>query len=72
MKFKLLLTIAVYLVCCLTAYADARTDIKVAAPWEVSSTDPATDGYIFLRMGILETLVNTEVLVWDDLQKYGL
>ena len=72
MKFKLLLTIAVYLVCCLTAYADTRTDIKVAAPWEVSSTDPATDGYIFLRMGILETLVNTEVLVWDDLQKYGL
>ena len=38
----------------------ARTDINIAAPWEISSTDPATDGYIFLRMGIMETLVSTD------------
>ncbi len=51
--------------CCLTfapvleAIA-ARTDVNVAAPWEISSTDPATDGFIFLRMGVMETLVNTD------------
>ena len=33
--------------------------IRVAAPWEISSPDPATDGFIFLRMGVMETLVET-------------
>jgi len=35
-----------------------KSTIRVAAPWEVSGPDPATDGFLFLRMGIMETLVN--------------
>lgn len=58
--YKVILTIAVYLATWVVANADTKTDIKVAAPWEISSTDPATDGYIFLRMGIMETLVSTD------------
>ena len=38
----------------------ARTDVNIAAPWEISSTDPATDGFIFLRMGVMEALLNTD------------
>jgi len=60
MKYKLFLTITIYLATLVAVNADTRTDIKVAAPWEISSTDPSTDGYIFLRMGIMETLVNTD------------
>jgi len=60
MKHKLLITIAIYFATFNVVIAENRTDIKVAAPWEVSSTDPATDGYIFQRMGILETLVDTD------------
>ncbi|NKC13890.1 MAG: ABC transporter substrate-binding protein [Gammaproteobacteria bacterium] len=41
-------------------FADSRTDIKIAAPWEVSGPDPATNGYIFLRMGVMETLVDAD------------
>ncbi|OED42562.1 ABC transporter substrate-binding protein [Chromatiales bacterium (ex Bugula neritina AB1)] len=43
-----------------TPLADAKDNLNVVAPWEISSTDPATDGYLFLRMGIMETLVNTD------------
>ena len=39
------------------AAADNAT-LSIAAPWEIGSTDPATDGFIFLRMGVMETLVD--------------
>ena len=60
MSYRLILAIAYYIAIVPAAIADTRNDIKVAAPWEISSTDPATDGYIFLRMGIMETLVSTD------------
>lgn len=40
------------------AVAETRTDINVVAPWEISGVDPAKDGYIYLRMGVMETLVD--------------
>ena len=40
------------------AVAETRDHVNVAAPWEVSGSDPATDGYIHLRMGVMETLVD--------------
>ncbi|MGF1476813.1 MAG: ABC transporter substrate-binding protein [Geminicoccaceae bacterium] len=40
------------------AEADTRDHVNVAAPWEISGPDPATDGFIFLRMGVMETLVD--------------
>ena len=40
------------------AWADTTRNIKVAAPWEISGPDPAVNGYIFLRMGVMETLVD--------------
>jgi len=41
------------------AFADTRQDIRISAPWEISGPDPTTDGYIFLRMGVIETLIDT-------------
>jgi len=41
-------------------FADVRTDVNVASPWEISGIDPATDGYIFQRMAVMETLTNTD------------
>lgn len=43
-----------------TPVAYAKDNVNVVAPWEISSTDPATDGYLFLRMGIMETLVDAD------------
>jgi peptide/nickel transport system substrate-binding protein len=34
--------------------------ITVAAPWEITSLDPAVAGYVFLRMGAAETLVEVD------------
>ena len=42
------------------ASAEPRTDIKVAAPWEIKGADPATSGYVFLRMDVMETLVEAD------------
>jgi peptide/nickel transport system substrate-binding protein len=39
--------------------AQAST-IAVAAPWEITSLDPAVAGYVFLRMGAAETLVEVD------------
>ncbi|MEM7207189.1 MAG: ABC transporter substrate-binding protein [Pseudomonadota bacterium] len=39
--------------------AAESSEIRVAAPWEISGPDPSTDGFVFLRMGVLETLVST-------------
>lgn len=41
-----------------TATASERNTIRVAAAWKVSGPAPATDGFLFLRMGVMETLVN--------------
>ena len=57
---KVTLAIVICLISVATVQADARDDVKVAAPWEISGTDPATDGYIFLRMGVMETLIDTD------------
>ena len=55
------LTVLVACIATLVSVASlAKDNINVAAPWEITSADPATDGYIFLRMGIMETLVNTD------------
>ncbi|SDL51417.1 peptide/nickel transport system substrate-binding protein [Franzmannia pantelleriensis] len=43
----------------LTASADDRT-LDVVAPWEITGLDPSTSGYVFGRMGIAETLVDTD------------
>lgn len=34
--------------------------LKVVAPWEIKSADPAKSGYIYLRMQIIETLVSVD------------
>ena len=60
MRSMILLAVSLCLVPITTLQADVRDDLKVAAPWEISGTDPATDGYIFLRMGVMETLVDTD------------
>ncbi|PAU77204.1 ABC transporter substrate-binding protein [Halomonas salipaludis] len=43
----------------LTAAADDRS-LDVVAPWEITGLDPSTSGYVFARMGIGETLVDTD------------
>jgi len=58
-KLSYLLTVSCLVVAPMT-FADVRTDVNVAAPWEISGIDPATDGYIFQRMAVMETLVNTD------------
>ena len=57
---NILLTLILGVGVAVDALADSDNSIKVAAPWEISSTDPATDGYVFLRMGVMETLVSTD------------
>lgn len=58
--YKKALTTLTLLAAFVTPATYAKENINVVAPWEISSTDPATDGYLFLRMGIMETLVNTD------------
>jgi len=58
-KLSYLLTVSSLLAAPVT-FADVRTDVNVAAPWEISAIDPATDGYIFQRMAVMETLTNTD------------
>jgi len=54
------LTIIIASIATLTStVAIAKDNVNVVAPWEISSADPTTDGYIFLRMGVMETLVST-------------
>lgn len=43
-----------------TALANANSDISVAAPWEIAGADPATSGFVFLRMEVMETLVDAD------------
>lgn len=45
---------------CLAFPAVAQTRIDVAAPFEIQSPEPSTTGHIFLRMGIVETLVDAD------------
>ncbi|KJV10226.1 ABC transporter substrate-binding protein [Elstera litoralis] len=43
--------------------AQAQTSakiLKIVAPWEIGGLDPARSGYIFSRMGVVETLVSAD------------
>lgn len=42
------------------ALAHAEGPLRVAAPFEIVSPDPAISGSIFTRMGIAETLVEVD------------
>lgn len=44
----------------MTAFAD-DTVLNVAAPFEIKSADPVLSGDIFLKMDVVETLVNADV-----------
>ncbi len=44
----------------MSANAEPRTDISVAAPWEIASADPAVSGFAFLRLETMETLVDAD------------
>ena len=41
------------------ATADPRS-LDIVAPWEITSADPSTSGYVFGRMQVAETLVDTD------------
>jgi len=43
------------------AMAQEKTDLTVAAPWEVASYDPAVSGFAFQRLQIMENLVDADV-----------
>ena len=38
--------------------AQDKASVSVAAPWEVTSTDPAVSGFAFQRLQVLESLVD--------------
>lgn len=57
----LLKTLLISVVLTGAAFASESKPVRVVAPWEISSTDPATDGYIFLRLNVTETLVSTDM-----------
>lgn len=38
----------------------AERSLDIVAPWEIDGADPATSGYIFSRMRVAETLVDTD------------
>lgn len=40
-------------------HAETRT-LDIVAPWEITSSDPSTSGYVFGRMRVAETLVETD------------
>lgn len=37
------------------------TSVTIAAPWEITSVDPAVSGFAFQRMQVMETLVDADV-----------
>ena len=39
---------------------EASKSVSVAAPWEVTSVDPAVSGFAFQRMQVMETLVDAD------------
>lgn len=43
------------------AVAREKTDLTLAAPWEVASYDPAVSGFAFQRLGLMENLVDADV-----------
>ncbi|MEL6267663.1 MAG: ABC transporter substrate-binding protein, partial [Pseudomonadota bacterium] len=42
------------------AIAADRTVVNVAAPWEITTVDPASSGYVLQRLQIMETLVEVD------------
>ncbi len=43
-----------------TAYARESGQLVVVSPWKAASLDPVSSGFVFTRMGCLETLVNSD------------
>ncbi len=40
--------------------AQADRPLAVVAPWEITGLDPSTSGYVFARMRVAETLIDTD------------
>ncbi|MGQ4880564.1 ABC transporter substrate-binding protein [Billgrantia sp. LNSP4103-1] len=40
--------------------ASADRPLSVVAPWEITGADPSTSGYVYARMRVAETLVDTD------------
>ena len=59
---KLVKTVLISAMMSGAVFASDSKPVRIVAPWEVVSTDPATNGYIFLRMGVTETLVATNIM----------
>jgi len=59
---KLVKTVLISAMMTGAVFASDSKPVRIVAPWEVVSTDPATNGYIFLRMGVTETLVATNIM----------
>lgn len=57
---KLMKTFLISAILTGAAFASDSKPVRVVTPWEVVSTDPATHGYVFLRMAVIETLVSTD------------
>ncbi|MFC0821201.1 ABC transporter substrate-binding protein [Moraxella marmotae] len=43
-----------------TSDGDDKQTLTVVTPWELTSTDPSTSGFIYQRLGIAETLVDVD------------
>ncbi len=48
------------LVASLSSEAAEKTSVSIAAPWEITSTDPAISGFALQRMQVMETLVDAD------------
>ena len=42
------------------SFAEERTSVNIAAPWEIASVDPAVSGFAFQKLNVLETLVDAD------------
>ena len=42
------------------SFAEERTSVTIAAPWEITSVDPAVSGFAFQRLNVMETLVDAD------------
>ncbi|MEM7189178.1 MAG: ABC transporter substrate-binding protein [Pseudomonadota bacterium] len=60
--FKSLRAVAIAAALCMPAIANAedRSSVTVAAPWEVTSHDPAVSGFAIQKLQIMENLVDAD------------
>lgn len=42
------------------AFSADKTSVKISAPWEINSYDPAVSGFAFHRLQVMETLVDAD------------